>query len=314
MRRTIEPLGTYSLAASSGFLEGFVPAAYSTPTPPGHLHLAYPIEGHPAVAAVCAVQPGANHGPVDLEAVVANDVGGETAANAAIDQLARILSLDIDGRGYEDIGQRDAAVGRLQGAYPGLRPVLFHSPYEAAAWALIGMRISIRQAARVKEAMARELGTEVSIHGDRLFAFPTPDQLTRIGEVRGLFGRKAEYLRGIGEAALAGRLDIATLRATPEDEVLERLQELPGIGPFAAELTLLRGVGTIDRAPTQESRLGRAVAMAYDQPVPSAAELARISEGWRPFRTWVTLLLRTSLEETTHEIRDGGAARGSRPS
>ncbi len=41
-------------------------------------------------------------------------------------------------------------VGRLKERYPGLRPVLFYSPYGAAAWAIIGNRIQIVQAARIK--------------------------------------------------------------------------------------------------------------------------------------------------------------------
>jgi 3-methyladenine DNA glycosylase/8-oxoguanine DNA glycosylase len=43
--------------------------------------------------------------------------------------------------------------------------------------------------------------------------------------------------------------------------------------------------------------------MAYDlKSEPSSEELHAISEGWRPYRTWVTFLLRHMLEEETHEI------------
>ena len=68
-------------------------------------------------------------------------------------------------------------IGRLQRRRPGLRPVGFFSPYEAAAWALIGQRSGSSQAARVKQRMAAELGHEVDIHGDRQFAFPDPARL-----------------------------------------------------------------------------------------------------------------------------------------
>src|ERR671938_136124 len=58
-----------------------------------------------------------------------------------------------------------AVVGEVFGeADPG--PVGFFSPYEAAAWALIGHRIRIVQAARIKERMAAELGQAVDVHGD----------------------------------------------------------------------------------------------------------------------------------------------------
>jgi hypothetical protein len=62
----------------------------------------------------------------------------EETTDAACGQVARMLSLDVDGEGFPVIGERDAVAGRLQSRYPGLRPVLFGSPYDAAAWAIIG--------------------------------------------------------------------------------------------------------------------------------------------------------------------------------
>ena len=119
----------------------------------------------------------------------------------------------------------------------------------------------------------------------------------------GLPGRKPEWLRSIAAAALDGRLDAARPRALPPEQALTQLRQLPGIGDFSAELVLLRGAAAPDEVPRHESRLGRAIALAYDLPQPpSAQELERISGNWRPYRTWVTLLLRTFLEDQTGEI------------
>jgi DNA-3-methyladenine glycosylase II len=48
-------------------------------------------------------------------------------------QVERVLSLDVDGTDFPAVAQRDPVVRNLQARYPGLRPVQFHSPYEAAA-------------------------------------------------------------------------------------------------------------------------------------------------------------------------------------
>jgi hypothetical protein len=106
--------------------------------------------------------------------VVVGEVLGGADPGGVRDQVARILSLDVDGTGFPEVGVRDPVVGGLQARWPGLRPVGFFSPYEAAAWALIGHRIRIVQAARVKERMAAELGQAVDIHGDVRHAFPGP--------------------------------------------------------------------------------------------------------------------------------------------
>jgi DNA-3-methyladenine glycosylase II len=224
-------------------------------------------------------------------------------ATAIRDQVARILSVDVDGSGFAAVGSADPVVAGLQRRYPGLRPVSFWSPYEAAAWAIIGQRIRIRQAATVKARMSEQLGEPVSFGGHVVHAFPAPQQLATLDGFGGLSGRKPEWLRSLARAALDGRLDTTQLRAQPYEEALAGLTQLPGIGPFAAELILLRGAGQVDRIPQHETRLARAVALAYRLPEPpSGAELLKLSQRWRPYRTWVTLLLRAQLEDETGEI------------
>jgi len=300
-RFTLRPRGPYALAASTAFLEGFAPATYEGE--PGVLRLAFVAD--PAFA------PGGAERAVGVVArpageEIAVEVFGDTEPAAIRAQVARILSLDIDGSGFAAVGERDPVVGRLQRRYPGLRPVLFLSPYEAAAWALIGNRIRIVQAAQLKARLARERGDAVEVAGVTAYAFPGPTRLARLGTFPGLSERKVAYLQHLGRAATSGLLDAASLRALPPEAALERLQGLPGIGPFGAELILLRGAGEPDWLPTHEPRLARAVALAYDlDRPPTPEEVCALAEAWRPYRTWVTLLLRSALEEQTREIAGG---------
>jgi DNA-3-methyladenine glycosylase II len=296
------PAGPFSLAASAEFLEGFAPAAHRA-AGPGHLHLAFVPDGEEAAAGVCLRQADA----------VVGEVFGEADPGAVREQVARILSLDVDGTGFPGVGQRDPVVAGLQARWPGLRPVGFFSPYEAAAWALIGHRIRIVQAARVKERMAAELGQAVDIHGELRHAFPAPARLAGLEEFPGLFARKVEHLRALGQAAAVGRLDGAMLRALPREQALARLEQLPGIGGFSAELVLLRGAGDPDHLPRHEPRLCRGAALAYglDEP-PDRAWLEERAAAWRPYRSWVVLLLRVLLEAETGEI--WGQAQATRPS
>lgn len=289
----LRPVGPYSLAASVRFLEGFAPAAYEG-NKEGHLHLAFVADGGEDVAGVCVREEGG---------VILGEVSGDADVQVVRRQVERILSLDVDGSGFPGVGRRDPVVAKLQARYPGLRPVCFHSPYEAAAWALIGQRIRIVQAARIKNRMAEELGPTVEIHGLREHVFPGPRKLETLETFPGLTARKVEYLRRIAREAADQKLDAAYLRSLPGQEALARLEELPGIGPFSSGLILLRGAGSPDLLPTSEPRLGRAVAMAYDlEAPPTPEELQRLAQNWRPYRTWVGLHLRVMLEEETAEI------------
>ena len=67
-------------------------------------------------------------------------------------------------------------------------------------------------------------------------------------------------------------------------------------GPFGAALILVRGAGHPDVLPLAEVRLKHAVAHAYGREHDDA-EIAELAEAWRPFRSWVTFLLRNALDE-----------------
>lgn len=211
-------------------------------------------------------------------------------------QTARILSLDVDGREWPSVGQRDPVVGNLQRTFPGFRPVNWSNAYEAAAWCLISTRISMHQGQLIKERMCRELGESVDIHGHRLFCFPSPEVLVQQKAFKGLFGRKVEYLNGLAAAAMRGALDTEKLRAMPREQCLESLERLPGIGPFASGLVRLRALSAVDEMPTREPRLIEAVRQAYALPhEPDQDELEQISQPWRPYRMWVAVHLRRAM-------------------
>ncbi|HEY3612745.1 MAG TPA: hypothetical protein VGK92_03530 [Gaiellales bacterium] len=288
--------GPYSLAASARFLEGFAPAA-QTPAASDHTHWAFAADDGTSHAGVC-LQPRA--GGVALEVV-----GGH--GPAVRDQVARILSLDADGDAFAAVGRQDAVVARIQERLGGLRPVLFFTPYEAAAWSVISHRMRLRQAAAVKAELQRAIGVALVVHGECRHAFPSPERVLAASELPGLPAHKAANLRAVAEAALSGRLDAARLRALPSEEALAELRQLPGIGDFYAQLILIRGVGSVDFLPTAETRLLRAVGLAYGIASPAPADVVAIAEAWRPFRSWVAFLMRVS-----HEVETGEIARGSR--
>ena len=232
----------------------------------------------------------------DSSGEVQGTVYGDPPAEAVHKQTARILSLDVDGRGWPEVGEHDPAVGRLQRMFPGFRPVNWSNAYEAAAWCLISSRIATRQAQGIKDRMCRELGAMVDVHGHRLWCFPGPEALVQLTSYRGLFGRKVEYLNQLGHSAMRGELDTEALRALSHDEALERLKRLKGIGEFGSQLIRLRALSAVDELPTAEPRLLKAVRDAYGLAhEPDIAELAKIAERWRPYRMWVAVNLRRML-------------------
>ncbi|HYL07414.1 MAG TPA: hypothetical protein VEU76_02625 [Candidatus Udaeobacter sp.] len=284
----IEPLGGYSLEESARFIDAWHEAPSEGGKTEGHLHLAFLTDGDLTPAGVCVTQGG--------DGRIHSAVYGAASAGAVRLQTARILSLDVDGRGWPAVGERDQVVGKLQRMFPGFRPVNWSNAYEAAAWCLISSRISMRQGQGVKERMCRELGESVDIHGHRLYCFPGPQVLAQLKGFKGLFARKIDYLNALGAAALRGELDTERLRAMPRDQALAALEVLPGVGPFASQLVRLRALSAVDELPTREPRLLEAVRAAYGLArEPGPEELERIAEPWRPYRMWAAVCFRRSM-------------------
>ena len=74
---------------------------------------------------------------------------------------------------------------------------------------------------------------------------------------------------------------------------MAELQRLPGVGPFYSALVVIRACGHADVPSVAEGHSRSAAQAAYgiDHEL-SDAELTEIAEGWRPFRTWVSVMLR----------------------
>jgi len=214
---TVEVLGPWSLATSRTFWEGFAPAALAASQGPPEqgraeqgraeqLHTVFRVESDWSRAEVEVTQHGST---------ARIDVTGDGDLTVAAAQTCRFLSLDVDARGWPDVGRRDPVIALAQQQLPGLRPCGFHSPYEAAVWSVLSQRIRITQAARLRDDL-------IARHGDD-GAFPTPTQLRTLD--LDLPGRKVEYLRAVAEAALERRLDGATLRSMEPEQAAALVQQ-----------------------------------------------------------------------------------------
>jgi DNA-3-methyladenine glycosylase II len=283
-RFTITPRGPFDLARSIAFLEAWSAADQ----PPGQSALRF---------AFC---PDHDWEPVGVTVTAqGSDVHVTTTApatDALRDQVARTLSLDVDAT---DLTAHDPVVAGLMRSAPGLRPVCFWTPWEAACWAVLSQRTSRRTASGIKQRIARTRGTEITIDDEPHFAFPSPSAVLENPDLPGVNPVKLERIHGLATAALAGTLTADTLRSHTPDDALALLRELPGIGPFSASLVLIRGAGAPDAFTTSEPRLLQAIRDAYGLPESTTEpEYARVAEAWRPFRSWVAFWLRAAPEHT----------------
>ena len=116
----------------------------------------------------------------------------------------------------------------------------------------------------------------------------TPADLRRAGLTR----QKAEYIHRLAVATARGEFDPATLRRLGDDEARAALVSLKGIGPWSADVYLLMALRRADAWPAGDLALQiAAMEVMRLRELPTAKDLERIGERWRPWRAVAARIL-----------------------
>jgi DNA-3-methyladenine glycosylase II len=283
VNRRLSVAGPFDLARSAAFSFGPKPQEAFD----GRYRMSFCLDGYRTSAGVTVTQPSAGSLELDLTCSAEADV------DIAVQQVARILSVDVDARPFVAIAEESAVLAPLVAAAPGLRPPQFSSAYEALSWAVLSSRRPRNQMIALREQLARVAGQRFLLADSESYAFPTPAALLQITEFPGVPAEKLRRLHGVARAAIEGTLDTAHLRGLPSSEAVARARGLEGIGPFYAELLVVRALGHTDVLPVNEPKVRERLAGLLRHPEPvTPAQFERIADGWRPWRTWACVYIR----------------------
>jgi DNA-3-methyladenine glycosylase II len=230
---------------------------------------------------------------LELQTQSLGDPLSDAEVEALGKQVARVVSLDHDGDAFHQLCLADPVLARVHMKAPGFRPAFFYSPYEAALWSIISARRTRSQGITVRARMSELYGAGFELSGTRTLCVPTPSALLEIESVPGLPADRIPRLHAAAEAAQRGLLDADRLRAMPPEDAKAELQQLPGIGPFYSSLIVIRACGHADAPTLGEPRSRAAIEQAYgiDHEL-GDDELLALAERWRPFRTWISVMMR----------------------
>jgi DNA-3-methyladenine glycosylase II len=165
------------------------------------------------------------------------------------------------------------------------------NPFQSLAEAIIYQQL----AGRAADAIYRRF---VAIYG----RFPKPEQLlatdSRKLKAAGLSTRKIEYLKDLAARVSDGRLKLNHLKEMPDEQVVEQLIEVKGIGRWTAGMFLIFCLGRPDVLPTGDLGLRRAMQIAYGlDELPSPAVMQNIAQCWKPYCSVATWYLWRSLDQ-----------------
>jgi DNA-3-methyladenine glycosylase II len=179
------------------------------------------------------------------------------------------------------------AVGRC-----GLVDAQREDPFRALVETLVGQQLSMKAAATI---FRRFLG---------LFpegGFPVPTAIARVSDadLRGVgFSRqKIGYLRDLCDKVSSGEVVLDHLEAMADDEVIQSLTRIKGIGRWSAEMILMFKLHRPDVLPVDDLGIVKAVQKVYGlRARPKPQRIVKIGEAWRPYRSVACWYLWASLD------------------
>ena len=140
-------------------------------------------------------------------------------------------------------------------------------------------------------------GRVIAAAGGRL----TPESLLKLRPARlralGLSRQKIEYIRDLARHTRSGRVDFTRLSACSDDEVIEHLTAVKGIGIWTAHMFLIFALRRENVLPVGDLGIRAAIRKAYGlSELPQPAEMASIAAGWHPYCSVASWYLWRSLE------------------
>ncbi len=224
-----------------------------------------------------------------LLAVVESPSGAPLRLDEFEAQLRHILCTDLDLRPFYRMARKDPMLAPMVGRFRGLRITVGGTLFEALVTAVLSQQVNLTFAYSIKKALVESFGRKWRRQGRTYYAFPEPRRFAArtveaMREFR-LSNAKAGTLIRLGEA-FASDPTLRGLEALSDEQVVERLTAIKGIGRWSAEIALMRGLARPDTFPAGDLGVVKYVAQGLLGRTGKATEdeMRAFAERWRPYR------------------------------
>lgn len=205
-------------------------------------------------------------------------------------RLRHILCTDLDVKPFYRLVKGDELLGPIAPRFRGLKIPASPTVFESLVMAVLSQQVNLTFAYSIKKELVETFGERRQVNGDTYHAFPAPTRFAEQKEedlLRFRLSRaKAGTLVRLGEAFASGTITDQDLTSRSDDEVVERLTQIKGIGRWSADIALLRGLARIDAFPGGDLGVVKYVAQGLLGKAEKAteAEMREFAERWRPYR------------------------------
>ncbi len=221
----------------------------------------------------------------------------------AKNKIQQLFSTEVDlSTLYQHFAEHKELANVLN-RFEGLKLLTDTDLFESIVKIIIGQQVNLTFAGTLTERLIEAAGEEVEVEGETFQIFPTPEAVSELTyeNLRELqfSQRKAEYIIDLAKLIAEGKLHLESLWEMTDEQVMQTLLPIRGIGKWTIECLLIFGMGRTDILPAADIGLRNAIRQVWqltDQP--SEEEVRGLAENWKPWRTYITYYLWESLNQT----------------
>jgi DNA-3-methyladenine glycosylase II len=192
----------------------------------------------------------------------------------------------VDAQARDHLRKADPVLKQVIDARPDFRPRAWLDqlpPLDAfgtLVFQVVGQQLSVTATRTILSRLQEHFGGHLPSPQELLAADP------QVLRASGMSTRKGATLRALAERFVDGRLSHQALVAMTDDEVVQALTQVPGIGPWTAHGFLIVALDRPDVLLTGDLALRRTIQRVYGlDHSPTEAEILALAEAWRPYRT-----------------------------
>ena len=168
--------------------------------------------------------------------------------------------------------------------------------YGALLRSIVGQQVSTKAARAIYNRVLELFGGKT----------PSPRRLLSVSEEElrgaGLSGRKVEYVRDLAQHVLDGELELDRLEDLEDEQVIEEIVAVRGLGRWTAEMFLLFHLERPDVLSGGDLGIRKAIQIEYRmEEMPTPQETVAFGERWSPHRSLASIYLWESLAAVPNE-------------
>jgi len=173
----------------------------------------------------------------------------ERTKRAIASLLRKVLGTSEDLHGFYQLTRKNAKVNLLADSFIGLKPPRFPSIFEALINAPACQQLSLAVGITLLNRLSEAYGASIKDRCELIHAFPGPEDLARarVSDLRelGFSSNKALAITALAQSVLCNEVDLEGLAGMNDQEAVDELRKIRGVGRWSAEYVLLRGLSRL---------------------------------------------------------------------